>query len=136
LETISVCVDTDIVIDYLRGKHENQNILPMLIEKYYVYISPISVYELYYGGFYSGKVKSVEDVLSMMTPFDWSVEDSKRAAQLHASLPKSGETLSVKDVLVAGPCIAKNVPLVTRNVSHFRRIKGLKVIDGTKYLKT
>jgi len=108
----------------------------MLIEKYYVYISPISVYELYYGGFYSGKVKSVEDVLSMMTPFDWSVEDSKRAAQLHASLSKSGETLSVKDVLIAGPCIARNVPLVTRNVSHFRRIKGLKVINSTKYLRT
>lgn len=134
METSSVCVDTDIVIDYLRGKHENQKILPAIIEKYDVHISPISVYELYYGGYYSGKLKPVEDVLAMMNTFDWTLEDSKKSAQLHTSLSKAGEALSVKDVLIAGLCLSRSVPLITRNVEHFKRIKGLKVIDGTKYL--
>ena len=134
METGSICVDTDIVIDYLRGKHENQKILPAIIEKYNVHISPISVYELYYGGYYSGKLKPVEDVLAMMNTFDWTLEDSKKSAQLHASLSKAGEALSVKDVLIGGLCLSRSVPLITRNVEHFKRIKGLKVIDGTKYL--
>jgi tRNA(fMet)-specific endonuclease VapC len=133
VETLKVCVDTDIVIDYLRGKNKNQNILPNLIAKYNVYISPISVYELYYGGYYSGKVKAVEDVLSVITPFDWTTEDSKKAAQIHATLSKVGETLSVKDILIAGQCLSRSVPLITRNVSHFSRIRGLKIIDGAKY---
>jgi hypothetical protein len=30
LETVRVCIDTDIVIDYLRGRNENQEILPVL----------------------------------------------------------------------------------------------------------
>jgi predicted nucleic acid-binding protein len=135
METHRVCVDTDIVIDYLRGKNKNQHILPALISKYAVYISPISVYELYYGGYYSNKLKPVDDVLAMMIPFSWTVEDSKRSAQLHASISKTGETLSVKDVLIAGLCLSRSVPLVTRNVLHFSRIKGLKVIDGLRYLK-
>ncbi len=135
METLNICVDTDIVIDYLRGKNENQDILPNLIAKHDVYISPVSVYELYYGGYYSGRVKPVEDVLAMMISFDWTTEDSKKAAQIHVTLSKAGETLSVKDVLIAGLCVSRAVPLVTRNVSHFNRIKGLKVIDGSKYLK-
>ncbi len=40
LETSRVCVDTDIIIDYLRGRNENQEILPTLIGKFEVYISP------------------------------------------------------------------------------------------------
>lgn len=135
METAKVCVDTDIVIDYLRGRNQNQDILPNVIASSEAYISPVSVYELYYGGFYSGKLKPVDDVLSMLTLVDWTFEDSKKAAQIHASLSKIGETLSVKDILIAGHCLSKSLPPVTRNISHFKRIKGLKVIDGVSYLK-
>ena len=134
METRNVCIDTDVVIDYLRGKNKNQDILPAIIKKHGVYISPVSVYELYYGGYYSGKLKPVDAVLAMMMPFDWTVEDSKKAAQIHALLSKAGETLSVKDVLIAGQCLSRSIPLITRNIGHFKRIKGLKVVDGTVYL--
>lgn len=66
MEPRNVCVDTDVVIDYLRGRNKNQDILPAVIKKHEVYISPVSVYELYYGGYYSGKLKPVDDVLTMM----------------------------------------------------------------------
>ena len=132
--TVKVCVDTDIVVDYLRGKNKNQDILPNLLKKHEVCISPISVYELYFGGYYSGKLKPVEDVLSTLTPIEWGQEDSRNAAQIHVQLSKSGQTLHVKDILIAGPCISRSIPLITRNILHFKRIKGLKVIDGTKFL--
>ncbi|MBF8251261.1 MAG: putative ribonuclease [Deltaproteobacteria bacterium] len=135
LESRTVCVDTDIVIDYLRGKNKNQDILPALIKRHEIYISPVAIYELYYGGHYSGKLGPVDDVLAMMVPLDWTVEDSKKAAQIHVSLSKAGETLSVKDVLIAGQCLSRSIPLITRNISHFKRVKGLKVVDGTAYLK-
>ncbi len=32
--THQICVDTDVVIDYLRGKEKYQNILGSLIDKY------------------------------------------------------------------------------------------------------
>lgn len=136
METFRVCVDTDIIIDYLRGRNENQEILPTLIRKYEVYISQVSIYELYYGGYYSGKLKPVEDVLAMLIPFDWTPEDSKKAAQSHVTLSKAGKTLNIKDIFVAGPCLTRGIPIITRNINHFKKIKGLKVIDGTKFLKS
>lgn len=71
----------------------------------------------------------------MLTPIDWSKDDSKKAAQVHVMLSKAGETLNVKDILIAGSCLYRSIPLVTRNVGHFKKIKGLKVINGTRFLK-
>ncbi len=71
----------------------------------------------------------------MLIPFDWTPEDSKKAAQIHVTLSKTGKTLNIKDILVAGPCLTRAVPLITRNSFHFGKIKGLKVIDGTKFVK-
>ena len=134
METNQVCVDTDIVVDYLRGKGQLQHILPNLLSRYKISIAPISIYELYYGGYYSGKLKPVEDVLSVMSPMDWTLEDSKKAAQIHVALSKSGETLSVKDILIAAPCIVRSIPIVSRNILHFRRVPGLDLIDGARYV--
>jgi predicted nucleic acid-binding protein len=75
-----------------------------------------------YGGYYSGRVKPVEDVLAMLVPLDWTVEDSKKAAQIHATLTKTGKNLNVKDVLIAGPCIARSIPLIT--------LSALSLIEG------
>jgi len=135
METREVCVDTDIVIDYLRGSNVNQDILPNILKEFDVYISPISVYELFYGGFYSGKLESVEDVLDMLIPMGWTQDDSRKAAHIHVTISKAGEKLSVKDILIAGVCCSKGVPIVTRNIAHFKRIKELKVIDGTNFLE-
>lgn len=59
MDSRRICVDSDVVIDYLRGKNRFQEVLPSAIEKYNCYIAPISVYELYYGGYYSERVGRV-----------------------------------------------------------------------------
>jgi tRNA(fMet)-specific endonuclease VapC len=128
LDTPRVCVDTDIIIDYLRGRNENQEILPILTEKYEVYISPVSIYELYYGGYYSGKLKPVEDVLAMLIPFDWTPEDSKKAAQIHVTLSKAGKTLNIKDIFVAGPCITGLFPLLPEILCIFGRLRASRLL--------
>jgi predicted nucleic acid-binding protein len=72
--------------------------------------------------------------LAILIPFDWTPEDSKNAAQIHVTLSKAGKTLNIKDILVAGPCLTRAIPLITRNILHFKKIKDLKVIDGKKFL--
>lgn len=118
-----------------RGRNVNQDILPNILKKFDVCISPISVYELFYGRFYSGKLKPVEDVLEMLIPMGWTQDDSRKAAHIHATISKAGETLSVKDVLIAGLCCSRRIPIVTRNIAHFKRIKELKIIDGTNFIE-
>ncbi|GEM_PF-6758964 len=69
-----ICVDSDVVIDYLRGK-------------------------------------------------------IRKSADIHAKRSKTGDSLDVKDILVAETCIYFNIPLLTRNIEHFRRLKELPLVD-------
>ncbi len=46
-----------------------------------------------------------------------------------------GDSLDLKDILVAGTCVYFNLPPFTRNVKHFYRIKELESIDTNLLLK-
>ncbi|NMG83027.1 MAG: PIN domain-containing protein [Methanosarcinales archaeon] len=129
MDTRRICVDSNVVIDYLRGKTRFQDVLPSAIEKYACCIAPISAYELYYGGYYSGRLNKVEDVLDLFEILDCPSASIRKSAEIHAKLSMTGNSLDVKDVLVAGTCIYFNLPLLTRNIKHFSRIKELSLVD-------
>jgi tRNA(fMet)-specific endonuclease VapC len=42
-------------------------------------------------------------------------------------LCKKGESIGLEDVLIAASAVANQYIVVTANISHFSRIKGLKV---------
>ncbi len=118
-----IYVDSDVVTDYLRGKTRFQEVLPSAIEKYDRYIAPISAYELYYGGYYSWLIDKVEDVLDLFGMLDCPHASIRKSAEIHAKISKTGNSLDVKDIPVAGTCIYFNLPPLTRNIKHFRRIQ-------------
>jgi len=132
LETI--CVDTDIIIDYLKG-NQYKHILSALVKKYNCVVTPITAFELYYGGFYTGAIKPVEDVLTIFDLLHWTKEASKESARIHAELTKKGKGIEMRDALIAGICISQKVSIVTRNIKHFQRIKDLHAIDGASLTK-
>jgi predicted nucleic acid-binding protein len=47
------------------------------------------------------------------------------AAATRRHLERRGQGIGVADYLIAGVCIAHGLPLLTRNVAHFRRVPGL-----------
>ncbi len=51
---------------------------------------------------------------------------AQKAAEIHAGLKNSGNSLELEDVLIAGIVMTNNEELVTRNINHFRRIPGLR----------
>lgn len=50
-----------------------------------------------------------------------------RAAQIRRELRLSGALMGDFDILIAATALRHHLPLVTDNVEHFRRIKGLSV---------
>ena len=57
-------------------------------------------------------------------------EDSiKISADIYADLRKKGELIEDIDILIAGIAISNNLVLVTKNKSHFSRIKKLNIED-------
>lgn len=48
-------------------------------------------------------------------------------ADLRKTLRKKGQMIDNMDLLIASTCLANNLTLITGNVKHFDRIKGLKI---------
>jgi len=51
-----------------------------------------------------------------------------RAARISRKLRESGSTIGDHDVWIAATAIERDLPLVTRNPRHFRRIPDLKIL--------
>jgi len=52
---------------------------------------------------------------------------SKKAAEISAKLMVKGEPIDYRDVMIAAIAMENDLTLVTRNKSHFSRIKSLKL---------
>jgi len=50
------------------------------------------------------------------------------AGEVFANLRRSGLGIGVKDCLQAGICRRHELPFATRNVGHFERVEGLRLI--------
>jgi tRNA(fMet)-specific endonuclease VapC len=102
-----------------------------------VYISSIVAFELWYGIAKSARIEintqRLEALLSsaaMALPFDH--EDSRAAGSIRASLQASGRPIGAYDYLIAGQALARQLTLVTANISEFSRVKGLSWQDWAK----
>jgi len=102
-----------------------------------IYISSIVAFELWYGIAKSARVEISTQRLEMLLsstvvalPFD--NEDSRAAGSIPATLQAAGKPIGAYDYLIAGQALARQLTLVTANVSEFSRVKGLIWQDWAK----
>ncbi|MFZ1009797.1 MAG: type II toxin-antitoxin system VapC family toxin [Candidatus Sulfotelmatobacter sp.] len=102
-----------------------------------VYISSIVAFELWYGVAKSARTEVNTRRLEMLVagavialPFD--NEDSRAAGSIRAVLEAAGNPIGAYDYLIAGQALARQLTLVTANISEFSRVKGLKWQDWAK----
>ena len=102
-----------------------------------IYVSAVVTFELWYGVAKSARpalnAQRLETFLSgpvFVLPFD--DEDSRIAGSIRASLEISGKPIGAYDLLIAGQALARQLTLVTANVSEFSRVKGLAWQDWAK----
>jgi len=67
-----------------------------------------------------------------ITLLSFDDEDARVAGTIRATLQASGTPIGVYDLLIAGQALARQLTLVTANVSEFSRIKGLSWQDWAK----
>ncbi|QQG39906.1 MAG: type II toxin-antitoxin system VapC family toxin [Candidatus Aenigmatarchaeota archaeon] len=90
----------------------------------------INAVELVEGAVMSRKEGAVHTVDSFLATLEMLHLDSLAASlagQIIGNLKLRGEQIDNMDALIGSITIAHNETLVTRNVKHFGRIKGLKV---------
>jgi tRNA(fMet)-specific endonuclease VapC len=94
-------------------------------------ISSVVLFELYYGTFKSRRAESsVARITSLEFEIvDFDDGDAWHAAEIRSFLASKGTPIGPYDLLIAGQARARALTVVTHNVSEFRRVPGLHIVD-------
>lgn len=121
--------DTDVLIDHIRG---NKYLDGKYLEDGLV-MSIISLAELLYGAYGSNNIqKSLQKVSALLNlgikieNLDDQIVD--KYARFKVELEQRGQKLDEFDLLIAATAKVNDLIVITRNLNHFNRIEGLKLI--------
>ena len=120
-----VCLDTDICIEVIKNTEVGKNTLDV-IAKSHVFISTITVFELYTRKTNIDKINFFLDKVDIL---DFDTRCAKIASKVHNSLKEDGTLIDFRDIFIAATCIENNCVIATLNKKHFERIKGLEILD-------
>jgi len=143
LESLTrVCLDTDVLIDYLRKPSpEIKRIMKCILEKKLnACITSINAFEIWFGAYLAPEkaqlARCTEDFLGQMEVVDFDYASAMEAGRVLADLRKRGEPIEIRDLFVGCICKVSGMSLITRNMKHYKRIRGLKVLTLEQAFKT
>ncbi len=117
-------VDTDIIIDILRGIKGSKEFL-LDISKEGVFLSVISMAEIFSGKDTRDPIKH-EKILRFLSHFE-VVSLTKEIAILGGAIRRDYQ-IALADALIAATAIHNGLTVVTYNTRHFEKVEGLKIL--------
>lgn len=119
-------LDSDVLIDYLRGKGPGRDLVRELRETLDFAITAVTAFELALGEGYRRNPALANSVLAAPC-LALTREAAVRGGAVLRGLRAAGMGIDVRDAMQAGICLEADRPLVTRNARHFARVPGLVV---------
>ena len=122
-------LDTTFLIDLLNGKREAESIAEGEGE---IFTTQVNMYEVIRGLFWRNispsRVARVMHLFGNIKVLPLNDPSIVKSAEISSELIKAGKKISDSDCLIAGIALSNGInTIVTDNVSHFSRIRGLKV---------
>lgn len=126
-----ICLDSDFIIDFLRGQkeaidkleqinNENRDIVTTSINSLEIFVGIIEL-----DGISSNRIEKTREFFDNLNILDFDHIAAEKSANIMNTLKKSGTSIGIKDSLIAGIVLSNNVTLLTRNIKHFERVSGL-----------
>lgn len=124
-----VCLDSDILIDFLRkDKSAIRRITELKESGDNIFITSLNSFEIFRGlKDYKIEESFTEEFLSSFSILNFNFQSSKKAAEIFNDLKSKGGIIELPDIMIASICIFNNESLLTRNAKHFARIPELKL---------
>jgi tRNA(fMet)-specific endonuclease VapC len=119
-------LDSDVLIDYLRGAGPGRDLVRALARGSGYRVTAVTAFELALGRAYGENPRPVHAVLAAPL-LTLTRKAGIRGGALLGGLRRSGEMIDIRDAMQAGICLETGATLVTRNVSHFERVPGLRL---------
>ncbi|AIY89244.1 type II toxin-antitoxin system VapC family toxin [Geoglobus acetivorans] len=129
---MEICLDTDVLIDFLRGKGKIVEVIKKLEEEHELLTTSINIFELYYGAYRTGRernVNAVDELADRLEILKLTERSAKISGRILAELESDGRAIDFRDILIAGIVIENEAALFTGNKKHFQRVKGLKLFE-------
>ncbi|MFC1648824.1 type II toxin-antitoxin system VapC family toxin [Nanoarchaeota archaeon] len=126
-------LDTSAIIDIFKGEESIRRFLEKNKEP--LATNMMSYIEVFFGidpesPQHAEESGLYEEFFNSTYFIDMSKEASRKASAIYYDLKRSGKPIGKFDCLLASCFLASGVKkVVTRNVKHFQRVKGLKVIE-------
>ena len=126
-----VCLDTDFLISLMRGDIEATEKAKELDKNgTKITITPITAFELFHGAYKSEQKEAnltrTLELISNIQLLDYDIWAAQQAADYAATLDSKGETIGIRDSMIAGITTRHGETLLTRNIRHFSRIPELE----------
>jgi tRNA(fMet)-specific endonuclease VapC len=123
-----VVVDTDLLIDFLRGKGPGSPLVRELIVSHRLRVTAVTAFELRVGADFLARRDDILRLMHLRT-FPLDAGSALRGGEVAATLRGNGQDIGLADCLQAGICVNFDLTLATRNRKHFDRVSGLRLLD-------
>ncbi|MBF0200283.1 MAG: type II toxin-antitoxin system VapC family toxin [Desulfamplus sp.] len=119
----SFLLDTDILIDFLRGHNKAVDFVTANSHK--IILSSIVVAELYAGVKGAAELTALDNFISLFTVIPVTSEIARVGGLFKRDYAKS-HGIGLADSIIAATCESENASLKTLNVKHYPMMKDLK----------
>ena len=131
-----VVVDTDVLIDYFAGVSPSAEAAWRLLQEDRLVVTTPTLFELACGCQTPAQLQDLELLMKAAYGVELSGTAALRAGACYRELKAQGQLIGVSDLLIAGCCLATDLPLLTRNAQHFQRVSGLTLLEISKLLNS
>ncbi|MGH8556199.1 MAG: type II toxin-antitoxin system VapC family toxin [Methylococcales bacterium] len=118
----AMLIDTDVLIDFLRGLENAKNFIANLPEQ--AYISAITVAELHVGVRNGKERATLTEFLDTLETIALDAELAAEGGLLRRDYGKS-HGIGLNDALIAATALKKRLQLVTLNGKHYPMVKNV-----------
>jgi tRNA(fMet)-specific endonuclease VapC len=131
----SVCLDTSVLIDNLRGKKQTVEFIRRLEDSgTTLSTTAVNSFELYYGAYRSKRrdknLAATRTALTRLVIMDLTDESSNEVGRILALLEQKGKRIGFRDALIAAIAMTHKMTLATRDTEHFSRVPDLQVLKA------
>ncbi|MEZ4862950.1 MAG: type II toxin-antitoxin system VapC family toxin [Caldilineaceae bacterium] len=121
-----ICIDTDIVVEYLQGRPDA---FVNAVLRFDACITAVTLFELEsVNTLTTRQTQLLYQVYLAVNTLAFDDEAARRTAQIIKEHRANQLQIGLNDALVAGTCVAKQVPLLTRKIRSFRYVSDLQIL--------
>ncbi len=125
----NILIDTDILINFLRGREKSKEFLSSVIDDAAVYCSAITIAEIF-AGMKEHEREKTEELVDSLNIIDVNREIAEKAGSYKNSIKR--QSMELDDCIVAATAFTKQAVLATGNGKHYPMMDIDKVIVSSE----